>query len=90
MRWNKSYSVERPVALKILKANSYGIESDIREQETLKYVKSDDPGHVIGLLDHFVHHGPNGRHVCLVFGKLGPGQPRMVVDMESMGGALSR
>ncbi|RPB09652.1 hypothetical protein P167DRAFT_526917 [Morchella conica CCBAS932] len=66
-------TVERPVALKILKADSQGIELDVHEQETMNYAKSDDPNHVIGYLERFVHKGPNGDHVCLVFGRLGKG-----------------
>jgi serine/threonine protein kinase len=39
-----------------------------------------DPGHwektkhagVVSLLDYFEHHGPNGKHVCMVFETMGP------------------
>lgn len=39
----------------------------------------DHPGknHVIQLLDHFTHDGPNGTHLCLVF-------PVMLSDGQSM------
>lgn len=42
------------------------------ELAILQRVTSADPRHpgykhVLGLLDHFVHVGPSGSHVCLVF-----------------------
>jgi serine/threonine-protein kinase SRPK3 len=33
---------------------------------------------IIQLLDHFVHQGPNGSHLCLVFNLLGPSVHKVV------------
>lgn len=57
------------MALKIVKAAA---SKDNKELEILLHLS--DPGlehlgkrHVVKLLDHFEHHGPNGTHLCLVF-----------------------
>ena len=59
----------RNVAMKILKANA---SADWKELSILRHMADSDldhPGkeHVIELLDHFYHAGPNGTHLCLVF-----------------------
>ncbi|KAL4884106.1 kinase-like domain-containing protein [Aspergillus karnatakaensis] len=71
--------LERYVALKILKANISGAS---REHSVLLHLSKADthhPGkdHVLQLLDHFEHEGPNGRHLCHVF-------PAMMSDGEAM------
>lgn len=70
-------STNRHVALKILTADSYGSTRDTFELSILEHIKAkgfSNPGasHVLGLLDHFRHQGPNGGHVCLVFKAMGP------------------
>lgn len=66
------------MALKILRADSYGGAHDLFETEILSKIsevskKSSHQGrsHVMHLLDRFKHKGPNGEHVCLVFDVLG-------------------
>lgn len=46
--------------------------------------RSTHPGkhHVLQLLDHFHHVGPNGNHVCLVFDVLGPHLGHQAVKFE--------
>lgn len=67
------------MTLKILKAN---ISSRSRELSILLHLSKSDTkhpgeGHVVQLLDHFEHEGPNGLHLCLVF-------PVMLSDGETM------
>lgn len=74
-----SSRLERYVTLKILKAD---VSSKSRERSILLHLSRTDtnhPGknHVLQLLDHFEHKGPNGVHVCLVF-------PFMMSDGEAM------
>ncbi|KAI9375120.1 kinase-like domain-containing protein [Aspergillus egyptiacus] len=63
-------------ALKILSADCYGGQKDIFELEILQHLRDADPVHlgypyITHLIDSFDHHGPNGRHVCLVFPVMG-------------------
>ena len=63
----------RYVALKILKPNvDPPREMDI--QTHLSQYDTSHPGytHVLTLIDHFQHTGPNGTHLCLVSEVLGP------------------
>lgn len=74
-----SSRLQRYVILKILKAD---ISSDKRELSILLHLSKSDthhPGknHVLQLLDHFEHKGPNGLHLCLVF-------PAMMSDGDAM------
>lgn len=67
----------RHVALKILRADSHGGEHDIFELSILEHIKSTDgsnpdASHILGLLDHFRHRGPQGDHLCLIFKAMGP------------------
>ncbi|KAI0538777.1 serine/threonine protein kinase [Xylaria digitata] len=64
------------LALKVLRADCYGIDHDIFEREILKHLRDADQGgdrkvygynHITHLVDDFEHDGPNGTHVCLVF-----------------------
>lgn len=65
------------VALKIQKSASHYSDAAMDEIQILKEIenkqKLDPQGHkfVVRLLDDFVHHGPNGKHVCLVFETMG-------------------
>ncbi|KAJ5655034.1 hypothetical protein N7490_002037 [Penicillium lividum] len=71
--------LETYVTLKILKADA---SSNSRELSILRHLSRAEtyhPGksHVLQLLDHFEHQGPNGLHLCLVF-------PVMMSDGEVM------
>lgn len=71
--------LQRFVALKILKADA---SKHSRELLVLLHLSKSDPGHpgrdhVVQLLDHFEHEGPNGLHLCLVL-------PVMLSDGEAM------
>lgn len=66
------------MALKILRADSYGGEIEIFERDILKKITEVSLGsshegrhHVSHLVDEFKHVGPHGEHVCLVFDVLG-------------------
>jgi len=61
-------------ALKIVKSASEYTEAALDEIEILTKITQNDPKndkHVVHLLDHFNHRGPNGKHVCMVFEALG-------------------
>jgi serine/threonine-protein kinase SRPK3 len=64
--------------LKVLTVDSYGRQHDTFELDILGHIKSQTPsphlgaGHILGLSDEFVHHGPHGNHLCLVFKAMGP------------------
>ncbi|KAG6111619.1 hypothetical protein E4U13_004738 [Claviceps humidiphila] len=69
---------QRYVALKILRADSYGGPQPIFECEILAKIREvsqrsshEGPKYISPLLDQFTHGGPNGDHVCLVFDVLG-------------------
>ncbi|KAG6100487.1 hypothetical protein E4U31_003976 [Claviceps sp. LM219 group G6] len=69
---------QRYVALKILKADSYGGPQPSSECEILAKIREvsrgsshEGPKYISPLLDQFSHRGPNGDHVCLVFDVLG-------------------
>ncbi|ODV83560.1 hypothetical protein CANARDRAFT_181869, partial [[Candida] arabinofermentans NRRL YB-2248] len=66
----------RHVAIKIVRASKNYQEAAIDEIKILEKINSgtdDHPGkkHIVKLLDHFVHVGPNGDHICMVFEVLG-------------------
>jgi serine/threonine-protein kinase SRPK3 len=66
----------RHVALKVVKSASHYTETaldEIKLLERVAHTNKDAPGyqHVVQLLDHFFHKGPNGVHVCMVFEVLG-------------------
>ncbi|KAL1998500.1 hypothetical protein VTN02DRAFT_6055 [Thermoascus thermophilus] len=70
---------QQQVALKILKAD---VSKNSRELSMLLNLSASNvnhPGknHLIELLDHFYHTGPNGTHLCLVL-------PVMISDGEAM------
>ncbi|KAG6103060.1 hypothetical protein E4U14_006454 [Claviceps sp. LM454 group G7] len=69
---------QRYVALKMLRADSYGGPQPIFEREILEKIRevSRESSHegskyISPLIDMFTHGGPNGDHVCLVFDVLG-------------------
>jgi len=62
------------VALKIQKSAPRYTDAARDEIELLNLINLKDPegdNYCVQLLDHFDHHGPNGRHVCLVLEVLG-------------------
>lgn len=63
----------RYVAVKIKTAETSMDNSELSILSYLKQQGSSDwmSRHVITLLDSFEHHGPNGKHVCIVFETLG-------------------
>ncbi|KAF9926517.1 serine/threonine protein kinase, CMGC group [Linnemannia zychae] len=66
----------RHVALKIVKSAKHYTETALDEIKLLEKVVKANPNapgrkYVVELLDHFVHRGPNGSHVCMVFEVLG-------------------
>ncbi|KAK3814294.1 MAG: serine/threonine protein kinase, CMGC family [Benniella sp.] len=66
----------RHVALKVVKSASHYTETAIDEIKLLERVVQANPEapgrkYVVELLDHFMHRGPNGSHVCMVFEVLG-------------------
>ncbi|KAF9583002.1 serine/threonine protein kinase, CMGC group [Lunasporangiospora selenospora] len=68
--------MSRYVALKVVKSASHYTETAVDEIKLLERIvqaNPDAPGrkYVVELLDHFVHQGPNGLHVCMVFEVLG-------------------
>ncbi|KAF9180838.1 serine/threonine protein kinase, CMGC group [Haplosporangium sp. Z 767] len=68
--------MNRHVALKVVKSASHYTETAVDEIKLLERVvqaNPDAPGrkYVVELLDHFMHRGPNGLHVCMVFEVLG-------------------
>eukprot|EP00123_Amoebidium_parasiticum_P020387 comp4901_c0_seq1/m.1002 comp4901_c0_seq1/g.1002 ORF comp4901_c0_seq1/g.1002 comp4901_c0_seq1/m.1002 type:complete len:588 (-) comp4901_c0_seq1:592-2355(-) len=63
-------------ALKVVKSASNYTEAAIDEIKLLKRVRDADPNDggrefVVTLYDDFVLHGPNGKHICMVFEVLG-------------------
>ncbi|RDW89992.1 CMGC protein kinase [Aspergillus mulundensis] len=69
---------QKYIALKVLRADCYGGKHDIFEKEILERISEvskqrhhQGAKHVSHLLDDFMHSGPNGEHVCLVFDVLG-------------------
>ncbi|GAA5837086.1 hypothetical protein JCM3766R1_006528 [Sporobolomyces carnicolor] len=69
-------TVNKHVALKVVKSATHYTETALDEIKLLQRVVESNPSHpgrrhVVSLLDHFTHRGPNGNHVCMVFEVLG-------------------
>ncbi|CAH7670225.1 CMGC/SRPK protein kinase [Phakopsora pachyrhizi] len=78
------------VALKIVKSARHYTETAEDEIKLLRRVveaKPDHPGrrHLVLLLDHFRHSGPNGSHVCMVFEVLGENLLGLIKRFEYRG-----
>ncbi|VEU22081.1 DEKNAAC103058 [Brettanomyces naardenensis] len=74
LAWDSLHS--RHVAIKIVRSSKNyreAAQDEIRILEKVNSGPADHPGkkHIVQLLDHFIHHGPNGEHVCMVFEVLG-------------------
>eukprot|EP00854_Cymbomonas_tetramitiformis_P011831 gene11831-13967_t len=66
--------LNREVALKVQKSASHYTEAAYDEIQLLREISEGDEEGIsccCKLLDHFEHHGINGRHVCMVFEVLG-------------------
>ncbi|KAJ3440933.1 hypothetical protein M0812_12932 [Anaeramoeba flamelloides] len=69
----KSGEILKPqkyVALKIVKSSKIFAQVAIDEIKLLlksSEVDKNNSSHVVRLLDHFLHKGPNGKHICLIF-----------------------
>lgn len=64
------------MALKVVRSATQYKETALDEIKLLEKIASANPSHpgrqhIVSLLDHFEHHGPNGMHICLVFEALG-------------------
>src|SRR5260221_4189051 len=78
------------VALKVVKSAPRYTDSALDEIKLLQRIISSDPTHpgrrhVISLLDHFKHKGPNGIHVCMVFEVLGENLLGLIKRHQSKG-----
>ena len=74
LAWDSARS--RHVAIKIVRSSSNYSEAAMDEITLLEKVNSGNDSHegkkhVVQLLDHFIHEGPNGKHVCMIFEVLG-------------------
>ncbi|KAJ3443544.1 protein kinase superfamily protein [Anaeramoeba flamelloides] len=61
---------EKYLALKIVKSSKAYSKISVDEiQILLKVTKEDsfENSNIVELIDHFLHQGPNGKHICLVF-----------------------
>jgi serine/threonine-protein kinase SRPK3 len=66
----------RHVALKVVRSATQYKETALDEIKLLEKIATANPSHpgrqhIVSLLDHFEHTGPNGVHICLVFEALG-------------------
>ncbi|KAF2398529.1 serine/threonine-protein kinase SRPK2 [Trichodelitschia bisporula] len=73
---SKDNTTGKHVALKVVRSAAHYTETALDEIKLLNKVveaNKDHPGraHVVSLLDSFMHRGPNGTHVCMVFEVLG-------------------
>lgn len=78
----------RHVAIKIVRSSKNYREAAIDEIKILEKINSganDHPGkkHIVELLDHFIHKGPNGDHVCMVFEVLGENMLNLLLRYKS-------
>lgn len=68
--------MSRHVAVKIVRSARQYTETALDEVKLLRKVSEtkqqhEGKDHIIAFLDHFMHHGPNGEHVIMVFEVLG-------------------
>ena len=78
------------VSIKIKSANSSKDSRELLHLQSLATNPQVDRYsiHMVQLLDHFFHKGPNGTHACLVFGLLGPTVDAVVADIHEGGDVL--
>ncbi|KAJ1926163.1 serine/threonine protein kinase, CMGC [Tieghemiomyces parasiticus] len=82
---------DRYVALKVVKSAKNYTEAAQDEIQLCDKVARTDPTapghlHVVELLDHFMHYGPNGAHVCMVFEVLGENLLSLIRRYRKRGG----
>ena len=82
--------MNRHVALKVVKSAPRYTDTALDEIKLLQRIISSDRthpgrGHVMSLLDHFKHKGPNGTHVCMVFEVLGENLLGLIKRHQSKG-----
>ncbi|KAJ6238079.1 hypothetical protein M0813_03313 [Anaeramoeba flamelloides] len=61
---------EKYLALKIVKSSKVFSKISVDEIKILLKVTKEDAfgnSNIVKLIDHFLHQGPNGKHICLVF-----------------------
>ncbi|KAJ5442249.1 hypothetical protein N7445_005256 [Penicillium cf. griseofulvum] len=66
-KWSYGQFSTRDVTLKILKATASEKSKELSTFAQLSQTQHPGKKHVLSLLDHFKHNGPNGPHLCLVF-----------------------
>lgn len=86
----KDTVMNRHVALKIVKSAKHYTETALDEIKLLEKIVKTNPSapgrkYVVELLDHFIHHGPNGSHVCMVFEVLGENLLSMIKRYRNQG-----
>lgn len=74
----------RHVAVKIVRSSPNYSEAAMDEIKILDTVNSKNDSHegkkhIVRLLDHFIHSGPNGKHVCMIFEVLGENMLNLLV-----------
>lgn len=82
LAWDSMHS--RHVAIKIVRSSENYTEAALDEIKILETVNSHDDSHegkkhVVRLLDSFIHSGPNGDHVCMIFEVLGENMLNLLV-----------
>lgn len=82
--------MNRHVALKIVKSAKHYTETALDEIKLLEKIVKTNPSatgrkYVVELLDHFIHQGPNGSHVCMVFEVLGENLLSMIKRYRNQG-----
>ncbi|KAL6944888.1 hypothetical protein ACO0QE_002330 [Hanseniaspora vineae] len=81
------------VAMKIVRSNQVFTEAAVDEIKLLTAISSnmitnpqlEGSKHVLTLLDNFIHSGPNGDHVCMVFEVLGENLLALIKQYEHKG-----
>ncbi|KAG0690166.1 serine/threonine protein kinase, CMGC group [Pichia californica] len=74
----------RHVAIKIVRSSPNYSEAAIDEITILETINSknnfhEGKKHIVKLLDHFIHKGPNGNHVCMIFEVLGENMLNLLI-----------
>lgn len=82
LAWDSANS--RHVAIKIVRSSANYSEAAMDEITLLEKVNSgteshEGKKHVVQLLDHFFHEGPNGKHVCMIFEVLGENMLNLLI-----------
>ncbi|CAB4252687.1 serine/threonine protein kinase SKY1 [Maudiozyma barnettii] len=79
------------VAMKIVRSDKVYTEAAQDEIKLLKKISHENDGvnegakHILSLLDNFIHHGPNGEHIVMVFEVLGENLLALIKKYEHRG-----